>query len=414
LTSQKIAWVGTGGSSGITLNAIEDRIAEIRGDVGFTFIDTQPFNLRTGGLTTYRGRGKIRLASRGGCGMRSWTRSWSANMLLNGGPRMYRKLVRYCEELLSMGPDVLVMCHDRIYVETAMIAAARRMCVPTVLIQEGPFCNIGDGQAQSHALQLKAAIAPVVTAAGLLPPIPKYGCAGHDLLIAASESYRDRWIAVGVPEDRIRVCGIPRYDSLARARTLAGGALPKGERLRILYVVQPFAAHGKVDRGAAKSVLEMMAVALNQAAELFPIELIVRSHPRSNGDDIAALRQGLKIPLTDDRGGRSIEEAIVGADVIVGHYSSAILETLMIGKGAICIPIPKAAFAEAAEAEKQIWLTRIGLPVVTNAAELERALAEARQRSLPPINWDLIRDELGIVDGEATSRCAEAILKLVE
>src|SRR5690606_19315384 len=93
-------------------------------------------------------------------------------------------------------------------------AAARAMGTRTVLLQEGPFCNIGEAGPQSIMLKTKSALAPAINALGLLPPIPDYGCAGHDRILAVSEAYRTRWIAAGVPASGIKVTGVPRYDAL--------------------------------------------------------------------------------------------------------------------------------------------------------------------------------------------------------
>lgn len=404
--------MGTGGSSGRTLAAVAAALATRLPGKPVRFVDTQPFNLRTGGTTVYPGPGETVIADPGACGLRRHTSSWSLNMILNGGPAMYARMTRYCETLIGADADVLVTCHDRIYIETAMLVAARARGVATVMVQEGPFCNIGRTDPRSAMLRAKALVAPVATRLlRVLPPIPEYGMAGHDRVIAASYSYRARWIAAGLPPATVRVGGIPRYDPLAALHG-APAAVP-GAALRVLYLVQPFAAHGKVDPAVARAQQRVLAEGLNRAAAARPIALTIRAHPRSAGDDVAALRAGLAFAVADDPGDGPLDAALGGTDLVIGHYSSGMLESLMANRPVVCVAVPAAAFAEAGEAAKQRWLTGIGIPVATDPAEIAAVLAQ--DRGVPAsVDWEKVREEVGTVDGHAAERCADLIADLVE
>ncbi|PXA97353.1 hypothetical protein DMC47_14275 [Nostoc sp. 3335mG] len=405
-----IALLGTGGSSGRTLTAIEAQLRALRPDVDILFIDTQPFNLRTGGVTRYDGQGEIRRASPADCGLRRWTGSQTLNLLLNGGPIAYARIERLMRRLLGRRHDAVVMCHDRIYAETALIRAARRLGTPTVLVQEGPFCAIGHAGRQSGSLAVKSALAPLVTRSGLLPAIPDYGCAGHDLILAASDDYRRQWIAAGVPADRILVAGVPRYDPLAALRDRFR-VMPRREGpARILYLVQPFAAHGKVDRQAAEQLQRVLAEGLNLAAETTQFEFIIRAHPRSGSDDVATLRRLLKLAPTDDPGTVPLEERLADIDIVMGHYSSGLLEAATLGRPVLCLPVPEAAFSEESEARKQAWLVEAGATVVTNANQIATMVKQSSNYPGIQIAWSNVERETGRVDGRASLRCAEAIL----
>ncbi|MBB5729226.1 hypothetical protein [Sphingomonas prati] len=403
MTGRSIALVGSGGSSGRTLAIVEAALRARLGDIAVRFIDTQPFNLRTGGRTAYDGGGEVRVASMAAAGLRRYTGSWSTNMLLNGGPMMTRRLARHARDLLGGRHDAMILCHDRIYIETALIGAARASGTPTVLVQEGPFCAIGSPAPQTWRLRAKAALAPIVTATGLLPVMPDYGCAGHELITAVSDAYRARWIAAGVPGERIAVTGVPRYDRLAGLRGEFSGT---GDVLRLLYIVQPFAAHGKVDGQEAARLQAVLADGINRAATERPIAVTVRMHPRSGGADAAVLTGGLAGAYVVDDGAAPLEDAVMRHDLIVGHYSSGLLESVLLGRPVLCLPVAAAAFAEASEAEKQAWLVRTGVAVADTA---ERVAAVLMGGVRGVIDRALIAEETGVVDGGAAARCAEAV-----
>lgn len=401
--------MGTGGSSGRTLAALAAALAQYLPDQPIRFIDTQPFNLRSGGITAYDGPGEIVRAHPDGCGLKRYTSSWSANMVLNGGQRVYRRMIDYAAGLIGADADLLVTCHDRIYIETAMLAAARRQGAATVLLQEGPFCAIGHGAPRSGLLRAKALAAPLATRLlRVLPPMPDYGMAGHDRVIAASDSYRARWIAAGLAPEAVVVGGIPRFDPLASLRGGAGDAGP----LRVLYLVQPFAAHGKVDAAAAHGVQRVLVEGLNAAAAARPLALTIRSHPRSSGDDAAVLRAALRFAVTEDRGAAPLEAVLPEVDLVIGHYSSGMLEALLANRPVVCVPVPTTAFAEAAEADKQRWLTGIGIPVAATAEAIADVLVQAD--GVPAtVDWGKVGDEVGTVDGHAAARCAGLIAEVV-
>ena len=298
------------------------------------------------------------------------------------------------------------------YVETAILRAARRHGVPTVLLQEGPFCAIGDARPQAAGLRIKAALAPFVNRLGIVPSIPDYGLFGHDRILAASGRYADTWIRAGVPADRIEVTGVPRFDIFA-AMPEARPVRRDNGPLRLLYLAQPFAAHRKVSMKAASAALDLLAAGLNQACEEGPLELTIRAHPRAGGHAVKQLCDALAFEPALDSGERPIEHAIRDADATVGHYSTGLLESLMLNRPAICMPIPSSAFAEHSEATKQRWLVSIGIPVCRTPEEIALTLAAQRaSNEMKAVLWDVVAEETGIVDGGSAMRVADALLRI--
>ncbi|MDE8653184.1 hypothetical protein [Novosphingobium album (ex Liu et al. 2023)] len=405
------ALVGTGGSSGHTLALVERAIAQRDPGARFVFIDTQPFNLRSGGRTRYDGNGEVHAFSPEACGIRRTTASQTINMLLSGGPMAYERLVQCASRLLDPRPGVVVTCHDRMYAETAVLTAARRRAIPTVLLQEGPFCAIGDQVPRALNLRLKAAMAPLINRARLLPPIAAYGMFDHAAILAASAHYAQKWRRAGASAQTISVTGVPRFDRLAHGPSAR--SITAGGSLRLLYLSQPFAEHGKVERAAALAALDLLAQGLNLANRQHPIEVVIRTHPRQGDGVLEELGNRLEFAVIHDCGERPIDAAIGEVHATIGHYSTGLLESLIMKRPVICLPIPGHAFAEKSEAAKQLWLEELGVCVSRTPVELSETLSALRQSSgLVTVRWEVLEEEIGIVDARASERAALALLEL--
>ncbi|WP_230292268.1 hypothetical protein [Croceicoccus sp. Ery5] len=412
--SRSIVLMGTGGSSGRTLEALEQRLSVMLGDVRFQFVDTQPFNLRTEGHTAYHGKGRRFDTNMADVGMRRLSSSLSANLLLNGGPAMMRRLDAYAESILGKRHDAIVMVHDRVYIEQAFVRAAARLGTPSVIVQEGPFVHVGADTPQNPVLRIKHALAPLLTRTGLLPAISSYGFAGHDLAVVPSKSYRQRYIVAGMEPDRIAIGGVPRYDQIAELAARPAPSTGESGPLQLLYLFQPFGEHGKVNPQTAAKVQLAMIEGLNRAGQARDIHVTIRIHPRSTADSVAHLTSALHVPHTLDRCQRPIEQAIDANELVLGHYSSGLLEAMILSRSVLCIPIPAAAFAEQSEAGKQGWMAQSGAALAHDAAEVAAAV-ERYDRGAPDlVPPSALEDEVGEIDGRATDRCARAIADLIE
>ena len=411
--SKSIVFIGTGGSSGHTLGALESSLSRLLGDVRFHFIDTLPFNLRTGGHTSYNGSGKRIDTSMADVGMRRLSSSLSFNFLLSGGPIMMRKLERYASGILGGRHDAMVMVHDRVYIEQAFVRAARHSGTPSVILQEGPFVHVGSDTPQKPMLRLKHAIAPILTRSGLLPSMPRYGFAGHDCIVVPSVAYRKRFVAAGMPSDRIAIGGVPRYDPIARLAEQSRPAGAASGPLQLLYLFQPFGEHGKVEPRVARATQLAMIEGINCAGRARDLHATIRIHPRSTPESVAHLTSALDISHTVDLCSDPIEQAINASDLVLGHYSSGLLEAMVLSRPVMCIPIPERAFAELSESKKQRWMARSGAALATDAPEIAHALMNFDRSDPRLVPVSVLEDEIGRVDGNAADRCAQAIASLI-
>lgn len=401
--------LGLGGSIDDTLPAVADALRARLPGLRVTLIDLQPCHLRSPGRMKGHGADRVIHVSPADLGLWTPVSSWSLNLALNGGGLAYRRMVALAGRMLdSLDVDGMLCCHDRKYVETAFLNAAHRRNVPTVLLQEGPFCVIGHGEANDPGLRLKYTLAPLAQGLGLLPGMPDYGTFGHDRVLAASSAYAARWRAAGVPAERIAVTGVPRYDGLAAHRR--ENDRPPAAEQKVGVLLQPFARHGKVDAQAAGRAMAEVASGLDTAARRLGFELNVRPHPRATDADTRIFTDRLRGAWRLDETARPFVARAREFDLVVGFYSSSLLEAAAIGVPTLCFRLPPEAFAEPGEAAKQDRLRELGMTSVADAEALDARVGELLSGDPPEV---VAEDEIGILDGRAAGRVADALAPLL-
>lgn len=414
-TPLRLAAFGTGGSVAETLTHIMRGLREVDTLADVTLIDLQAFHLRAPGrMTPPNGARAVRVTP-GDVGYVTRLRSMTLNLALSGGRLAHRRMIRRARRILAaIAPDVLLCCHDRFYIETAFLQAARDLNIPTVLLQEGPFCVIGHGAANAPALRVKNALAPVARLLGLTPGMPDYGMAGHTRILAASERYRDTWRAQGVPAGRIHVTGVPRYDELATAyrRRPAANRPADSHKPTVMVLIQPFGAHGKVDPAAAHAALAAVGSALDALARERAIDIRVRRHPRSGADDAKPLNAQLEAPFTTEDATTPFPERAGDLDLVIGFYSSAMLEALALGLPCAGMRLPETSFAEPGEAAKQARLAEMGVPFAADSGSLRSIMAALLAEPGRAPDASAAEPETGPLDGNAARRTAGAIAAL--
>jgi hypothetical protein len=129
---------------------------------------------------------------------------------------------RIPHEVERVRPSLLVVLNDRNFPSNAYIKEARRLRIPTLLLQESlrkdlfqkpPFTKLYGRWRRKVRL-------------GIEEGLRKYGQGGCDCIAAWGETSREYFLRVGVPESKIVITGNPRFDQLA-------GADFSGEALRL-------------------------------------------------------------------------------------------------------------------------------------------------------------------------------------
>lgn len=412
----RVCAVLTGGSTTETISLVQKALESLQ-PTEMTVIDILNFYWRNPGEISYPLKARYVKFGPAQCGLKDVIKSSSLNLILNGGMFAFRRMERRAREILrSQMPDVLLICRDRLYAEVALVRAAQSLNIPTVLLQEGPFCIIGHGASNNRILRLKYTLAPLAERLGLLPKIGDYGHAGHDRICAASQAYFDRWVTSGISPSVLRVTGIPRYDSLKAISEIvkADAANRPPRRPRVYFLVQPFAQHGKVDSSEARRLMNEAGTGFTKAFGEAEFELIIRCHPRGSQEDFRPLLENLSIPYDIQEARDPFSTVLSDIDVVVGFYSSAILESLPCGVRAVCLRIPPRAFAEPGEAAKQDVIAAMGVEFARDSVSFAKGLLRTFNRADSTLRLDRLHEETGLLDGTAAVNVAQVLAEMAQ
>ncbi|MBB3909999.1 hypothetical protein [Sphingomonas desiccabilis] len=403
-----ICFIGVAGSAATTLSMVADELKRKWPEARLVVLDVERFNTQSTSSFHWPGSGEVLHLLMEQFGLANFSRRKEIpagfNLLLNGGPFAYQRLVRRGTAFLrGIGADILITCNDTSYVEQAFLTAAKDVGASTVLIQEGPF-TIVHAAHQGIRPGVVGRVGHLLRSWGILPRKVPYGSFGHDLVLACSSHYARRFEALGVAPADIRVTGVPRFDALAPA--VRSDAQPA----TVLYVFQPFVWQGRVAGEPARAVLAMMAAGLNQAYERTPFDLILRQHPRSDPETLSFLESHLRIPFRYSPE-LPLPEVLTSCACVLGHYSVGLLESLILRTPVVCVPIPVSAFTEKEEGEKQAWFESTGVPCAYTPDDVSRhVLGTLQGNAVGDLDIDA---EVGPLDRRALERTVHAIQELV-
>jgi hypothetical protein len=215
----------------------------------------------------------------------------------------------------------------------------------------------------NYALRFEA------TDGGWVSPLP-------DTIAAVDEAAARRLVEAGLPADRITALGSPAFDELASRAS----PLPSVEGgLEILFASQPLAGRGLPTPWDERRALTAMLTALEALGPRGPITLRVRLHPAEPRDAVVAQLSGWSASNVtvqiDDRHDRL--EAVTSAHLVVGIVSMLLVEAQWLGRPALSVQPGGRAPSD--------LLDLHGVPVVSDAAALERAMVRCLSGSAPEI-----------------------------
>lgn len=310
-------------------------------------------------------------------------------------------------------PDLLLTMVDRTC-EYALVKAARDLGVPTVLVQEGPFCAL---RAPGPALYQRGRLwaRRVAGQIGLKPPLPcwptVYGAGGADRVAAGSAFYADLFARkAGVDKARIVVTGIPRYDALfeRRAQWVASRASRRasGAPLEAMFMMQPLVEYGVARASGYARLCDTVARGLDHLADATGARITARLHPSNKPGDAQVFQKRMKHPCAEQGAGRHLLDVLPDFDIVAGFHSTGLLESVGLGIPTVSVEVP-------ADRKVMRCFSEFGLPVAATAEQfcvlLDEAAACDGPRDAPPG----VTNEIGEIDGQASERVADLCLGLV-
>jgi hypothetical protein len=309
-------------------------------------------------------------------------------------------------------PQAILTCNDVNIGQRSVLTAARLEGIPSILIQEGSFCTIrreDDIRGQSA----RGKLLRLLRRLGLVAPMTPLGTYAHARLLAVSDDYLAKFRDAGVKAATIKPIGVVRFDDIAGTGTPDAHAPSQpGRTSKILYLVQPFIRQGRV-KSQTNALLAAMIEGVNIAYAHQPFDFVIRDHPRSDTATIEQLKAGLRIPYRISGSEEGFQEAMICTDIVLGHYSTGLLEALIMDRQAICIPIPPELFTDAGESLKQQWFGQVGFPLAHDSESTAALIVQALPQHGRNVPIAAIASEVGPVDGRATERAIDEIDKLL-
>lgn len=210
-----------------------------------------------------------------------------------------------------------------------------------------------------------------------------------DVLLVPDTFTRDAFVALGVPEPRVRVTGHPHYDAVLdlRARLEQEGrasvrrrALPgaRADALVVTFVSEistgfdpaqfarsaEYSLHGRGERdGRTEIVLEELIDAVRKVCPA--AHLVLRLHPKNTREELG----GLVDEVDETSAGGSALDVVFASDLVAGMTSTLLLEANLLGR-------PTLSIVPAAREKEWLPTIRAGItPCATTRDDLERELA---------------------------------------
>lgn len=401
-----IALAGAGGSHPATIAAVH---AALR-DAGQTtlFLDLSAFDTRSGTGAAIPGAVHVRPSPRD-MGLWPVFRTTAPNLALSGGRKRFATMVTGFAGLLSAHRvSALMLCHAWGFPEQALLAAAGRIGVPVAQIDEGPFSfPIRPRDAPAFAATPRGRVQALVQRAGLLPPRDLTG--DQVALFLATSPGRGAMLRQrGLPAERLAIVPAPRFDPLAETRR-SWPRRARATRPRLLVLHQPFARDRKVFASEARRAEDTLAAALLGFDDC---EIRIRLHPRTDPAERARVLRRFAPAAASTIADPFAE--LLASDLVVGFYSSMLLEAAACGAPAAAVRLDPAAFHEAFEGRKATAITTLGVPVADDAASLAAVMRRQLERGFVPPSPTLFDEHFGTLDGSGARQVAAHLIAIAD
>lgn len=308
--------------------------------------------------------------------------------------------------LRTISPDLCLGMVDSEYPNWALFTAARRLDIPTLLVQEGPYCHdwILHRPERRDWRHGRAIVGWLLRPPPPVRPAYGSGCGGH--IAALSDAYKALFAQAGVEPDLIKVTGAPRFDVLADVKKARRERHPNQNPgpPKALLISQPFLTYGIMSVTETRGFYLEMSSALRKLEHDISFDL--RFHPSESQEERELKLEILRGRTRDIDQCQDVSQSLAKYDLLVGSRSTVMLEGMAAGL-AVAILDPNTPCPDD-------LYTSVGIRGTTTAEELaDKCLAILREA---PVTADspLLAREMGQLDGRASERVARFIIDLVQ
>jgi len=292
--------------------------------------------------------------------------------------------------LAASGCSVVVVGHDTRPSSKALLRAARRLGLRTVLLQDGlrptPRAD------RSLAVRLRW-MNPVLSSGD-------YGHGGCDRILIMSDRFAAELVAAGVPPSRVVRTGFPLYDRYHDGVLAApADGLPDG----------PFALYAAQPVNLPDDVVVAHLVAVAAACRAADVALVVKGHPRDHQLSALVPRLAEVVPEVVILQDVAPEAVLQVASVLLTAFSTMSLEALLLDVPVVAmtsLPLPFRLDLgpDVAVVHREAELVAVLRRLVHDPEARAAAIAATRH---------LAESETHSTDGRAAERAAHAIADLI-
>jgi hypothetical protein len=244
-----------------------------------------------------------------------------------------------------------------------------------------------------------------------------------DHMMVSSDHHAQFWINAATPAEIIDVTGQPRFDIYARPerwRPLRRQGIDVGTRPTVLFLTYDVNAYlplidrtGLVPWQQLRDETERVLIELAAAGE---VNVLIKGHPQPAEDQTAHLAELGRAPgvtIVDPQA--DVRYVITAVDAVIGFQTTALLESLSAGRPTIYTWWSEATALYAADLipfhEEREALEVVRSPAALRAA-IRAAVAGGVAQERREAGRALVSTYIGPVDGNAATRCWEAMAKL--
>jgi len=232
---------------------------------------------------------------------------------------LYPEVISVFRALKRIRPDCVVTENDTTYHEKTVVLAAKKLNIPTVVIQHGTtFC---DDELDSKGLVFHDFF-PLTS----------------DKFFAFGEATKKWFKDMGVSEERIIVTGASRFDRYYRGKSDKRICASRNEKKVLIILNDLWEKEGVITHHMGLDVIYDHLKEFVEIARKNPkIRFIVRSHDKNNQwkELLQAQISDLDNFLISHQG--SLEKALEDTDLVIGYHSTALVEALIVGLPVISI-----------------------------------------------------------------------------
>lgn len=327
--------------------------------------------------------------------------------------------------LKTENPDLIVFSFDTAPVARLFVKAAKRLNIPTLLIQEGIYH--GDKYVKfsirrylknffnvlflrEYNLIERLRLLREVIFKKIKKGAYSWGHAGCTKIAVTGEFTKNLLIAEGIDANDIIITGQPRFDELYTEEGKKNQNLINPDKINILWTTENYVEAGICSKEEWRESIETV---INSLKELDHYLLLIKVHPEEDSQKYEHFKNMAYIRVYEN----SLNELLRRCDVLISFVSTTAIEAMILDKPVIMlgffdftnkqylrtVPYVKSGAAIGVYRKEDL------VPTIKDAyynEAVRKKLAEARK--------NFIYEHAYIQDGKASERVANLIIEIIE